>query len=186
MRRAERRRLARRRAAGGIDLFPFLSLFLCILGVVGFLQVVLAVTAGRVSKLVVQRGHDGQVAWQVWCRPEGAQLIAPPDSLSALLQRLPEDPDLLRIAKARAGRGGLDVALSELNHALVRELQDVTLLNRRARESDVDYEEFLLIGMSPGGVDCFHIVHDVVHTDGLRELRMGLVALGPEMRLEAQ
>src|SRR5690242_14183981 len=73
-----RRRRPRGEATEMLDLFPFLSIMLCVVGVLAFVQVLMAMVGSPKVQMVGEVAFGHQVGYQVICLPQGAVLLPPP------------------------------------------------------------------------------------------------------------
>ena len=186
----------RRAQAGGglddptdtVDLFPFLSIFLCIMGVLAFLQILMATMDQRKIDLVGDLSQGWEVAYKVFCLPDGVIVVPPVAGLEALHEATPEavHPKLEKIIERRRATrilladstGTLPPAIEVPEaEALETLLDEILWLNQRARQTGHLYEEDVLFGIYPGGGTAYHAFREVLDTPKYVGLRVGLEAL---------
>lgn len=176
-----------------IDLFPFLSVMLCVVGVLAFLQILMSSGIGAGSLLPGQIRSGPRVAYQILCQPNGAVLLPPMGSEGAkalrLIGRAEKDKVLAELEPERCRRLSevhrqqqKPGALSEANRLqILRELQSV---NRAARRHGLRYEEFLFFVVYPGGGAEYHAFRNLLDRPEFLDVPFGLLPVPPEARVE--
>ncbi len=181
----------RRAAPAGMDLFPFLSIFLCILGVLAFLQSLMAGMASKKVELVGDVSQGYKVAYQVFCFPEGMLLVPPNQQLATLVSgKQPEEvpSELTAVVEQRRERlrhlrgltHGFEQAIVPVSQDGIRKVLDQLLtVNQAVREiPGAVYEEFLLFGIYPGGSPVYHQFRNLLLGERYdRALAVGLETL---------
>ena len=159
-------------------LFPFLSLFLCVMGVLAFLQVLLVMGGSRTVQMETRGTGGYQVAVQVLCLPDGVVVVPPSDALAGLRDTLPTAMarelgavivrrNAMTAAHARHATD-LRASARAFSPAEIRSLlEDITQVNAVARRAGASYEEFLLFGVFPGGSRWQHLFLEELHRDFL-------------------
>jgi hypothetical protein len=178
-----------------LDLFPFLSIMLCVVGVLAFVQVLMAMSGSPRVKMVGDLRHDYQVGYQVVCVPEGAVLMPPADGLGPLIDKAQgADQERLRavrdtrrqmLSRLRSGGGATGALARTMDDASVLEvLRELKLVNTVARTAGVPYEEFLLFGVRPGGGRAYHRFRAALErVEFAANPRSGLIPLDGEWKL---
>ena len=173
-----------------IELFPFLSILLCILGVLGFMQLILSALSSRTVELkadVTAKGY--KEAFQVICYPEGIVVKPPIKSLKILAEKSNNSTQIKEIRSKRI-RILNDLKESQIS---VREnadepkeleiiawLNELITVNNEARQSGIDYEEFLLFGIYPSGSRHYHTFKDLISSsDNLSKYESISIGLEP-------
>jgi hypothetical protein len=174
-----------------VDLFPFLSMFLCILGVLSFLQILMAATGGRRVVLAADDGPGLRAPLQIYCTERGVIVVPPLEGLRALSAAADtsDRAALRRIASAReavrddVGRrqGNLRSSAAPLEDARMRAILDeLREVNRIARARHVAYQEFVLFGVYPGGGEHYQRLRAVLDAPEHREVQSGVEVLDAE------
>jgi len=148
----------------GLDLFPFLSIFLCVMGVLSFLNLVGAAAGPRAVLLTgdVALGHKS--AYRILCTLNGMIPIPPFEPLRGLTEAQPTR------AAMRSGRAAIRDRLgASAGESLGQEVEpteatvmailtEIDTLNRWSSEAGQSYQEFLLLGVYPGGGAVYHSI----------------------------
>lgn len=177
---------------GGVNLFPFLSLFLCVMGVLAFLQVLLV--AGGQRKIRLRRASGGHgVEFKIYCLDSGFVPVPPGGSLERILHAAPPRwrPRVRAVQLQRArllGDHGRPAGRRQVARALTRAnirqlLEQVLKVNQAATAARVAYEEFLLFGIYPGGGRCYREVRAMAFEPRYRSITMGAEPLDRHWRL---
>lgn len=182
MRRRQRNALGPE--ATGLDLFPFLSIFLCVMGVLSFLNLVGAAAGPRTVLLNGDAALGHKSAYRILCT--GVGLIALPP-----VARLPAgDPVLDAIRDARLARRAalgavVDPARTEPAEpdAMLAILTEVDRVNRLSAAAGLDYREFLLFGIYPGGAGTYHAFRRLRDDHPDLNVAVGLEPLDPAQRV---
>jgi len=192
------RRIASGRRRGGeeepIDMFPFLSLLLCVVGVLAFIQVLMTATLKPAFRM---RGdvHEGyKHAYQIICHADGFKLVPPLPSLGRDLQaRLPPEQQvsLHRLFRQRCSELASlikdpDAISTRSDQAVASELARIVELNGLMTAAHLPYEEFLLVGIRPGGGAQFHRLRALLNRSEFTNLAVGLQPLSVQQRPELQ
>jgi len=172
-----------------ISLFPFLSIFLCVMGVLSFINVLNSFSTPQKVELTAQLEQGYKVAYQVFSLPDGIISIPPTDHLLKLKAVVDEsdaftiDSILERreenIQRLEAHTGPLTDISNEPDQAdILRTIVDIRLINEIALKSNYLYEEFLLFGIYPNSGSVYHKFRDVMNiTPDSRSISIGLEPL---------
>lgn len=150
------------------NLFPFLSIFLCVMGVLSFINILNSLVATRQVEMEVKQEEDFKVAYQVYCLPDGLIFLPPNDSrLDALKEKLSETPDkilewqyLEEILTRRQTQAQLlqanaqkiaSIAVDPEEYTILNLIDEISQINRMALNENLLYEEFILFGVYPDG-----------------------------------
>lgn len=175
-----------------LELFPFISLFLCVIGVLSFLQNLLVVgQAGDAEKEAIQR-QIFQTAFTFVCQHDRLVIMPPADRLEPLLEAVTVDEQfgLEQIRGARdimRSQDGLTLKLTDDFNvdALARVLGSINTVNHLAELVGHSYEEYVLFDVRPGGSNLFHYVRQLLETAELQQVRYGLTSnLAPQPKRE--
>ena len=170
-----------------LELFPFISLFLCVIGVLAFLQNLLVIGDIGASEEEVQQPQIFQTAYRIDCLPDRIILHPPEGELQEVYAKLNlEELEGLRSIQARRtfdkesdGRTLMfEPAFNEL--ALQVALNEVSTLNLLAKEHGIEYEEFVLLNVHTGGSDAYHYISRLLDVPTFRHIRSGLDAARPD------
>jgi hypothetical protein len=166
-----------------VSLFPFLSIFLCVMGVLSFLNILNATVGSRQMMMTGEVAQGYKIAYQILCSPEGIILVPPVEQLPALRGVLPvsEQPRLDGILQQRQQqRSHLTKQPNEFKQLAPNVVEqifaDVDFLNRQARIANFLYEEFILFGIYPNGAKVYHNTREVL-SKKFSGIRVGLEAL---------
>lgn len=136
------------------------------------MQIIISASSSRTVELradVTAKGY--KEAFQVICYPEGIVVKPPITRLKILTEKSDHRAQIEEIYSQRIG------ILHELKerHTSVREnafepkefeiiawLNELITVNDEARQSGIDYEEFLLFGIYPGGSRHYHAFKDLI------------------------
>ncbi len=164
-----------------LELFPFISLFLCVIGVLAFLQNLLVIGDIGASEEEAQKPQIFQTAYRIECLPDRI-VLHPPD---VELQKIYEKLNLEELAGLRVIQAGrtldkesdgqtlmFEPAFNEL--ALQVALNEVSTLNLLAKEHGIEYEEFVLLNVHTGGSDAYHYISRLLDVPTFRHIRSGL------------
>lgn len=192
---SHRSRRPRRRDQGEpVDMFPFLSVLLCVVGVLAFIHVLMTTTIRPSVRMLGDINESHRHAYQVLCRRDGivwiptlpsgplaaAAISASPEARPFAVVRQKRCQQLKRLAQGA-------IQAEPVNDAQIaeslRELQDA---NRLAKQNKVLYEEFLLIGIYPGGGPCYHRLRKALNLPGFADLNIGLQPMSPQARPAVQ
>lgn len=176
-----------------IDLFPFLSVMLCVVGVLAFLQILMSSGIGQGKRLPGQVHAGSRVGYQVLCKPEGIVLLPPATDegiqglrvigrtekkavfLNLRQQRCQELADVRRKNQAPSVVG---------EPKLLTTLEEIQLVNRAAQRHGLQYEEFLLFVIYPGGGAQYHSIRSLLDRPEFRNIPFGLLSVGPDAQID--
>ena len=164
-----------------LELFPFISLFLCVIGVLAFLQNLLVVGDIGASEEEAQQPQIFQTAYRIETMQDRI-VLHPPE---VELQEIYETLNLEELAGLRAIQAGrefdnesdgrtlmFEPAFNEL--ALQVALNEISTLNLLAKEHGIEYEEFVLLSVHSGGSDAYHYITRLLDVPTFRHIRSGL------------
>lgn len=161
-----------------LELFPFISLFLCVIGVLAFLQNLLVMGYIGASEEEALQPQIFQTAYLIECHPDKLILRPPSDALDTLFGMLNiEQRSGLDIIRAR--RANNDTAVlpfdPEFDEDQLRtSLNEVVTINKLSATHRFPYEEYLLFDIRSGGSDAYHYLQRLLDTPEYRHLRSGL------------
>ena len=193
--RARKQALLASNAGLTVNLFPFISIFLCVMGVLSFLNLINSAGGARALTMHGDLVRGDQVAYQVLTMEEGMVLIPPVDRLSELIDltngaaRQQLQAILLQRQRARRLLGEqLDkphYAAQALNQQQIRALfEEVEQVNRLASQAGLLREDFVLFGIYPGGGGSYHRMRQVMlDNQTLMGVRIGLEPLDSSWKL---
>jgi hypothetical protein len=171
-----------------VDLFHFLSIFLCIVGVLAFLQTLMS---SANSHKITMKGSGTQTfkeVYQIFCTPKGIIAVPPIEKL-ANLEKLVNGNDHEVIARVLAERkrmrpntkqieGSFMQLAQKMDAAQIEQMLDeIVEINRIATGVGYLYEEFILFGIYPGSGTVFHDFRSVMYKDKYEGLDKGYEAL---------
>jgi len=169
-----------------LELFPFISLFLCVIGVLAFLQNLFVLGDIGEADEAASQPQIFQTALRVDSYPDYIVLHPPSVSLEALFVGLTlDEKTALRQVTERRNRendaGGLRLSLSSENeeNTLKQVFNEVVTINQLSARLRHPYEEYLLFNVYPGGADVFHYLRKLLDAPEYRHLRSGLVTAEP-------
>ena len=145
-----------------VSLFPFLSIFLCVMGVLSFINVLNSFSAPQKIELTAQLEQGYKVAYQIFSLPDGIITVPPVRYLDKLREAV-DEVDQVAITDILHRRKGAMFRLE--NHSgpimslatepdvdgILQAMQDIRTLNEIALKANYLYEEFLLFGIYPNG-----------------------------------
>jgi hypothetical protein len=157
-----------------ISLFPFLSIFLSVMGVLSFINILSSIHSPQKIEMATELEQGYKVAFQMFSLPDGI-IIVPPVSRLKDLQKIVTDVDVSDeiasiitqreefIANVKAYKGSLDdFAVEPDVDNIVDLLKEIRFLNEEALKHNFLYEEFILFGIYPNGGKVYHKVRDVM------------------------
>ena len=172
-----------------VSLFPFLSIFLCVMGVLSFINVLSSFSAPQKIELTAQLEQGYKVAFQIFSLPDGI-ISLPPIKHLAQLKEAVDDADKETIEDIMRRRqwainnlerhtGSIMNAASEPDVIDITEiLHDIRTLNEIALKANYLYEEFLLFGIYPNGGQAYQKIRDIMSfTQDARSISVGLEPL---------
>ena len=172
-----------------ISLFPFLSIFLCVMGVLSFINVLSSFSAPQKIELTAQLETGYKVAYQMFSLPDGV-INVPPTQHLRKLQATVDDAD----------KEIIDIIIQQREQAIEKLKNHTGLIMNAAIEPDIDdildavhnirtlneialknnylYEEFILFGIYPNGSQAYQKIRDVmVLTQNSAGISIGLEPL---------
>jgi len=168
-----------------LELFPFISLFLCVIGVLAFLQNLLVIGEIGASEEEASQPQIFQTAVRIDCLPDRI-IIHPPENelLSVFTSVSLEEQDGIRsIQSNRLGnKGGMEMIINAEfdDRPLQLSLNEVSTLNQLARQYGLPYEEYVLLNVHPGGSDVYHYLLLLLDLPQYRYIRTGLDVAPPQ------
>ena len=172
-----------------ISLFPFLSIFLCVMGVLSFINILSSVSTPQKIELTMELEQGYKVAFQLFTLPDGV-ISVPPINRLLELQKVVNDEDrsLLAMIILRRQRIINEVKYAQADPTLVAREPDVEdirlwmyeirLINEMALRENFLYEEFVLFGIYPNGGEAYQKVRSVMARSGdARNISVGLEPL---------
>lgn len=172
-----------------ISLFPFLSIFLCVMGVLSFINVLSSFSAPQKIELTAELEQGYKVAYQIFNLPDGIINLPPIKNLEQL-KKVVDDADKetineiiqrrqLIITRLENHTGPIMNAAVEPNSSdIIELLHDIRVLNELALKANYLYEEFLLFGIYPNGGQAYQKIRDVMSfTQDARSISVGLEPL---------
>jgi len=164
-----------------LELFPFISLFLCVIGVLAFLQNLLVMGDIGASEEEAQQPQIFQTAYRIECMLDRIVLHPPDVDLKNIYEKLNLE-ELAGLTTIQTGRAidkkakGQTLffapAFDEL--ALQVALNEISTLNLLAKEHGIEYEEFVLLSVHSGGSDAYHYISRLLDSTTFRHIRSGL------------
>jgi len=168
-------RLARYRKDPGVEisLFPFLSIFLCVMGVLSFINVLSSFSAPQKIELTAQLETGYKIAYQIFSLPDGI-IVVPPTKNLRKLQAVVDDSDKAiidvilqqreaQIEKLKNHTGSIMNAAVEPDiDDILDAVHDIRTLNELALKANYLYEEFILFGIYPNGSQAYQKIRDVM------------------------
>ena len=172
-----------------ISLFPFLSIFLCVMGVLSFINVLNSFSTPQKIELTTQLEQGYKVAFQIFSLPDGIISVPPTKQLQNLKNNVDESDAIIidKILKFRTQ----EMARLENHQGSVMNLADnpdidnileimfqIRTINEIALKANYLYEEFLLFGIYPNGGLVYQKVRDVMEfTQDASSISVGLEPL---------
>ena len=172
-----------------ISLFPFLSIFLCVMGVLSFINVLNSFSTPQKIELTTQLEQGYKVAFQIFSLPDGIISVPPTKQLQNLKNNVDESDAIIidNILKFRTQ----EMARLENHQGSVMNLADnpdienileimfqIRTINEIALKANYLYEEFLLFGIYPNGGLVYQKVRDVMEfTQDASSISVGLEPL---------
>lgn len=172
-----------------ISLFPFLSIFLCVMGVLSFINVLNSFSTPQKIELTAQLEQGYKVAYQIFSLPDGI-ISVPPTKHLLNLKAVVDESDALVIEDIldrrsqamkllEAHQGPIMNLASEPDmDAILDAMLDIRTLNEIALKANYLYEEFLLFGIYPNGGSAYQKIRDVMSfTQDASSISIGLEPL---------
>lgn len=172
-----------------ISLFPFLSIFLCVMGVLSFINILSSVSAPQKVQLTMDLEQGYKVAFQIFTLPEGIIVAPSVKRLTDLQQVVDEDSKAILamiILRRQEMIEQLTLGQTEPNFGAVSpDSEDIRLwmyeirqINEMALRANFLYEEFVLFGVYPNGGQAYQKVRDVMNLSGdAQSISVGLEPL---------
>lgn len=176
-----------------LDLFPFISLFLCVIGVLAFLQNLLVLGDVGASEEDSRQAQIFQTAYRIEAMSDRIVLHPPDTELKDIYQNLNLEElagiDIMQVERALDNAAGgktllLAPSLDEL--ALLQSLREISTLNQLAKEHAIEYEEFVLLSIHSGGSDTYHFLRRLLDLPAFRHIRSGLEVAGNDDASQAR
>jgi len=178
-----------------ISLFPFLSIFLCVMGVLSFINVLSSFSTPQKIELTAQLETGYKVAYQIFSLPDGV-ISVPPTKYLRKLQQAVKDSNTIdneyveiietilkhreRLTKRLEAHTGsiMNAAVEPDVDDILDTLRDMRTLNELALKANYLYEEFLLFGIYPNGGQAYQKIREVMTlTRDSRNISIGLEPL---------
>lgn len=172
-----------------ISLFPFLSIFLCVMGVLSFINVLSSFSAPQKIELTAQLEQGYKVAYQIFSLPDGIISLPPSKHLRKLQQAVDDsDKELIdvilhhresTIKKLESNEGSIMNAATDPDIDDVLDvLHDIRTLNEIALKANYLYEEFILFGIYPNGGQAYQKIREIMAlSPDARSISVGLEPL---------
>ncbi len=172
-----------------VSLFPFLSIFLCVMGVLSFINVLNSFSAPQKIELTAQLEQGYKVAYQIFSLPDGIITVPPVKYLDKLRDAVDEVDqvaitDILQrrqsaMYKLEDHTGPIMSLATEPDvDDILQAMQDIRTLNEIALKANYLYEEFLLFGIYPNGSQAYQKIRDVMSfTQDAASISIGLEPL---------
>jgi hypothetical protein len=168
-----------------LSLFPFLGVFVCVIGVYAFLDIFLFLSTRSV---VVRSSRSGESRHRhpflIDCRGEQLQLQAPAWNHQAMAAVDSSDvPEIARRMQRRTAPFTVPLtSLAGEDNSLRTLLKDLVALNNHATQKGLPYEGYLVLGVAPDGVGCYWKVDEQLQKHP--SLAVSVVALLPGWSLK--
>ena len=172
-----------------ISLFPFLSIFLCVMGVLSFINVLNSFSTPQKIELTAQLEQGYKVAYQIFSLPDGI-ISVPPTKQLLRLKAVVDNSDALviedilyrrsqAIQLLESHQGSVMNLASEPDmDSILEAMLDIRTLNEIALKANYLYEEFLLFGIYPNGGSAYQKIRDVMSfTQDATSISVGLEPL---------
>ena len=172
-----------------ISLFPFLSIFLCVMGVLSFINVLNSFSTPQKIELTAQLEQGYKVAYQIFSLPDGIISVAPTKYLAKLKQAVDVTDRAIiddianrrerAIRKLESHKGSImELATEPDIDEILEAMLDMRTLNEMALKANYLYEEFLLFGIYPNGGQAYQKIRDVMgFTQDAASISIGLEPL---------
>lgn len=172
-----------------ISLFPFLSIFLCVMGVLSFINILSSVSAPQKIQMTMELEQGYKTAFQIFTLPDGV-IVLPPVSRLEQLQKMVDDEQKAELAFIILSRQRLidQVMASQANPAnsarppntdqILMWMYEIRKINEMALQANFLYEEFVLFGVYPNGGQAYQKVRDVMsNSPDAQSISVGLEPL---------
>jgi len=172
-----------------ISLFPFLSIFLCVMGVLSFINVLNSFSTPQKIEMSAQIEQGYKVAYQVFNLPDGIISVPPTKYLNDLKKVLDDDGKATLddiIYKRKQMMSSLQAHVGPIKQAAIEPdiddilemLHNIRMVNELALKANYLYEEFLLFGIYPNGGQAYQKIRDVMtFTQDSASITVGLEPL---------
>ncbi len=172
-----------------ISLFPFLSIFLCVMGVLSFINVLNSFSTPQKIELTAQLEQGYKVAFQIFSLPDGIISVPPTKNLLKLKAVVDESDALViedilerrsrSMARLESHQGSvMNLAKEPDIDDILETILDIRTLNEIALKANYLYEEFLLFGIYPNGGSAYQKIRDVMSfTQDAASISVGLEPL---------
>ena len=175
----------------GLDLFSFLSIMICVMGVLTFIQLLMLSSGSVKVKIVSESATSWQIPYRIFCTGDGVLHLPPAkSSLSVLIQSGNKDRKIQKINSERVVyRSRIkkifkktdkprDVYQIDGQKDMVENiLGSIAYVNEVARKLGVLYEEYILFGIYPGGGECYRQFLNKLDDAKYQRIRTGLELL---------
>ena len=178
-----------------VSLFPFLSIFLCVMGVLSFLNILNSTVGARKLVMTGEVAQGYKVAYQIFCLPDGMIAVPSVKRLPDLIKQVAKahKPALEEILQKRQQQREKlaeqqddlkAAAFSPTEEAITQLFQEIKWLNYQALSANVLYEEFVLFGIYPDSGEVYHKIRQVMYdNEEFLGIRIGLEALDTHWKL---
>jgi len=182
-----------------ISLFPFLSIFLCVMGVLSFINVLSSFSAPQKIEMTAQLEQGYKVAYQIFSLPDGIIRVPPTKHLKQLQQAVKNSKtvdqgyvevidEIIRQREQTMNRlerivnskksSIMNAAVEPDVDDILDAMRNIRTLNEIALKTNYLYEEFLLFGIYPNGGQAYQKIRDVMTlTQDARAISIGLEPL---------
>lgn len=182
-----------------ISLFPFLSIFLCVMGVLSFINVLSSFSAPQKIEMTAQLEQGYKVAYQIFSLPDGIISVPPTKHLKQLrqavknsktvdqgyvevideiLQQREQTMNRLESIVKNKKSSIMNAAVEPDVDDILDTMRNIRTLNEIALRTNYLYEEFLLFGIYPNGGQAYQKLRDVMTlTQDSRAISIGLEPL---------
>ncbi len=172
-----------------ISLFPFLSIFLCVMGVLSFINVLNSFSTPQKIELTAQLEQGYKVAYQIFSLPDGIISVPPTKHLLKLKTEVDESDALViedildrrsqSMQRLESHQGSvMNLALQPDMDSILETMLDIRTLNEIALKANYLYEEFLLFGIYPNGGSAYQKIRDIMSfTPDATSISVGLEPL---------
>lgn len=150
-----------------VSLFPFLSLLICVMGTMSFIQILFSLSAVSANVRTAADGFSREIPLHIVCGPTSATIIHPQTSQLASVDS--------SVAQHLLARGSNEsVSIQSLQATLHPKLLAALATNRFAAARLIDLEVFVLLSVRPGSAPCVHRTLMLLDAGHFRGLRRGL------------
>ncbi|MEE9310374.1 MAG: hypothetical protein V3U64_05080 [Cocleimonas sp.] len=156
-----------------VSLFPFLSIFLCVMGVLSFINVLSSFSAPQKIELTAQLETGYKTAYQIFSLPDGIITVPPTQGLRKLQVAVNDaDKEIIdviiqqreQLIKTLENHTGsiMNAAIEPDVDDVLDAVHDIRMLNELALKNNYLYEEFILFGIYPNGSQAYQKIRDVM------------------------